>query len=79
VAYFFPSIWPNFRLALTPWILTYDDADEIREIYSNYDVPYIMKRIKYSAARKRYETELLFFNNLIIPFQGKDGDMLMLP
>lgn len=59
-------------LRYLPWILTYDDADEIREIYSNYDVPYIMKRIKYSAARKRYETELLFFNNLIIPFQGKD-------
>lgn len=51
----------------TPWLLTYDDADEIRQMYEKRNVPYRRIKIKYSAARKKYETELLFFNKLKIP------------
>lgn len=56
-----------------PWLLTYDDADEIREIYGKRNVPCVPIKIKYSAATKRYETELLFYNELTVGQAMADG------
>lgn len=43
------------------WIITYDNAEEIREIYKNFNI--IAFSMKYSANKVRKETELLIYNN----------------
>lgn len=49
-----------------PWLLTYDNAQEINELYSKFN-RYIYS-LNYSAARKRVGTELLITqNDILIP------------
>lgn len=49
-----------------PWILTYDNAKEIREIYNEYSQ--YLYTLNYSAAEKKVGTELLIAsNNIFIP------------
>ncbi|MBE4916768.1 DNA adenine methylase [Enterobacter cloacae complex sp. P6RS] len=49
-----------------PWILTYDNAKEIREIYAEYSQ--YLYTLNYSAAEKKVGTELLIAaNDIFIP------------
>jgi len=48
------------------WIITYDNNENISKIYTGFNMLYIP--IRYSAAKKREGSELLFYSeNLIIP------------
>lgn len=57
----------------TSWLLTYDNAEEIREMYTKRHVPYTYLELRYNAAAKRSESELLFFNRLEIPVPCKEA------
>lgn len=46
-----------------PWMLTYDDAPEIRSLYS--DLPSISKSLNYSAQVKRIGVEYMVFSNKV--------------
>lgn len=46
-----------------PWVLTYDNADEIRQMYDGKQQYYF--DLNYSAAEKRIGTELLIASNLL--------------
>nr|WP_241635597.1 DNA adenine methylase [Fusobacterium gastrosuis] len=48
----------------TKWIITYDNADEIKEIYSKYNIQEF--DITYSLEKKRKAKEIIIYNNLII-------------
>jgi len=45
------------------WVLTYDDAPEIRNIYSAYSYPSKKYTLNYSAANKGKGIELIFFKS----------------
>jgi len=47
------------------WILTYDNCDEIKQIYQSYKRTYF--QLIYTAGKTRNATEVVFYNNLIIP------------
>lgn len=50
----------------TPWLVSYDDAPEIREIYSDYRC--LSYELRYTAQVKRKGDEVMFFSdNLTIP------------
>lgn len=46
------------RALSTPWLVTYDDCEEIREIYGRHGA--VSFELPYSAARKRRGSELVF-------------------
>lgn len=49
-----------------PWLVSYDDAPEIRQIYSNYRC--LSYELRYTAQVKRNGDEVMFFSdNLTIP------------
>ena len=45
------------------WLLTYDDAPQIHEIYSQYDYTTMKYSLNYSVANKGRGTELIIFKN----------------
>lgn len=47
-----------------PWIMTYDNADEIKELYKNYKIKQFI--LNYSVNSKRKETELMILSQNII-------------
>ena len=48
------------------WIVTYDDASEIREIYASY--PVMLYDLNYSVSKKCKTSELMIFkSNIPIP------------
>jgi DNA adenine methylase len=55
----------------TPWLLTYDNAEEIRKMYAKRNVSCMYIEVNYSAATKRHEKELLFYNKLEIPWSTR--------
>jgi len=48
------------RNVTSPWLVSYDDAEEIRKIYDGASSTLI--DVGYSAAKKRVERERLFFS-----------------
>jgi len=48
-----------------PFVITYDESSEIKEMYSFLD--YIKKELNYSLNIKKKADELLFYNNLSLP------------
>ena len=44
------------------WLLTYDDCEDIRELFAEFNMTNIS--LQYSVLNKRKEGELLFYNNL---------------
>ncbi|WP_339210794.1 DNA adenine methylase [Aeribacillus sp. FSL K6-8210] len=47
------------------WIMTYDNCDEIKQIYKTYKKTYF--KLTYTAGKARNATEVVFYNNIIIP------------
>lgn len=45
------------------WIVTYDTADEIKDIYSNYDK--IIFNLSYTLQQKKNASEFMFFSKKI--------------
>lgn len=46
------------------WLLTYDDCEDVRELFSGFNMTNIL--LQYSVFKKRKEGELLFYNKLKI-------------
>lgn len=46
----------------SPWIITYDDVDQIAEMYSSYEMRHF--DLTYSAANKGTASELMIFSNI---------------
>lgn len=47
------------------WIITYDNCDEIKEIYKSFNKKYY--QLTYTAGTVRKATELLYYNKIVIP------------
>ena len=64
--FFHPEDHEQLRISLenyikNPWLITYDNAPQIKEIYYNYTIKEI--ELSYSIQSKRKETELLILSN----------------
>lgn len=46
----------------SPWIITYDDVNQIAEMYSDYEIRHF--DLTYSAANKGIASELMFFSDI---------------
>lgn len=55
----------QINLLNRPWMLTYDDAPEINDLYQNY--PIYKKNLNYSAQIKRKATEILVLSPKLTP------------
>lgn len=49
------------------WIVTYDNADRIKEIYNEYQFQHKEYSLRYSAQKKYKGTEIMFYSNDITP------------
>lgn len=49
------------------WVVTYDNVDRIKEIYSEYKFNYNEYSLNYSAHKKYKGTEIMFYSNNLVP------------
>lgn len=49
------------------WIVTYDNATTIKEIYEEYNFDYKEYSLRYSANNKYEGTEIMFYSNSLVP------------
>ena len=49
------------------WVVTYDNANRIKEIYGEYDLEHNEYSLRYSAQNKYKGTEIMFYSNSISP------------
>jgi len=58
------EIASKLKNIVSPWIVTYDNCDEIKSIYKNFEMTEFSLRYSASQKEKIIAKELMFYNNL---------------